>query len=244
LALTTSPLDPSDAHAGGAAAKARRKRRPAASTANLLGHDADAQARRQAGPAAAREAGAHLRRDFAPEEPLWTQLQQRLANESKGRHMNQRGYPTQLLDGLLVCAVCGDKTYVHAAHPKGHTYYQYVCAATKRGYRHCDPAGISVPLAIEAVLRQVERLRGQPWSDEAFDAAVRMDPNEPLRVQLRAAMANVEDRMGELARRVAAMQDVGPHFMEAMKAEAPSWSCRCSTSRTSTVRSPSAAAVQ
>jgi Recombinase zinc beta ribbon domain/Recombinase/Resolvase, N terminal domain len=151
------------------------------------------------------------------DEPTWAQLHARLSNEKSHRNVTRQGYPAQLLDGTLRCSSCGGNMYVTSTTSNGHRYYSYVCAATRRGLAKCDNPSISHRVADQAVINEILRLERKPWQSEAFDAAVQSDPHEPLRIKLRAEIAQAESDMKAHARKVMSMGDMPPEMLEAMR---------------------------
>src|SRR5207237_993885 len=76
---------------------------------------------------------------------------------------------------------------------------------------------ISQRIADTAVINQLLRLRCQPWSNETFDAAVHADPYEPVRIKLKADIAEQQDAMKAHARRVLALGDMPIELHDAMR---------------------------
>jgi hypothetical protein len=101
---------------------------------------------------------------------LWDTVQERMQAARSRQTYNitrtQGGNRVLLGSGILRCAVCGAGIYVHRHHvPEGITPL-YCCVGRTVG-RTCTMKEYSAPVADAALLAEVRRLRGAPWTPQA-----------------------------------------------------------------------------
>lgn len=96
---------------------------------------------------------------------LWHRVQDQL-HRRKAQGVRARA-AVQLGAGLLVCSGCGSPMRPHMAPTvKGH-HGSYLCTGNRRGNADCTTVGYRMDVAHAALLAELRRLRGHPWTAQA-----------------------------------------------------------------------------
>jgi len=125
---------------------------------------------------------------------LFETVQRRLVDaRSHSAYRSQRkdGPPPAVLAGLLRCHVCGGLVIRSHRHERG----QYICLRRQRAVDVCASRGYNVDLADEAIIREISRLRGHPWTaqtDRRLTTARRLDDGATVRQALADERARLE----------------------------------------------------
>src|SRR5918911_1465704 len=120
------------------------------------------------------------------ERPLWEEVQRRLTAARTRPNANGSRYAPTLASGLLVCAGCGSGMTTDPRHKEPARSGQYVCRARRKFDTDCKTGGYRIDVAHAALLAEVRRLRGAPWTPEA---EIRLLGPDDATVQREAALA-------------------------------------------------------
>jgi hypothetical protein len=100
---------------------------------------------------------------------LWDRVQRRIAaaaaRQTHNRRRTRAGRPIALGASLLRCAGCGGGMYAHV-RPEGGQPTQYICQRRNNG-EPCTELGYKADVVHQALLAEVRRLRGAPWTPQA-----------------------------------------------------------------------------
>jgi DNA invertase Pin-like site-specific DNA recombinase len=100
---------------------------------------------------------------------LWDMVQHRLSatsgHQTYNRTHTRTGRPVALGAGLILCAGCGGHMYRHwrPTPQEG----QYICLTRHSGSGLCAEQGYGANVGHTALLAEVRRLRGTPWTPQA-----------------------------------------------------------------------------
>jgi Recombinase len=99
------------------------------------------------------------------EPEVFALVQQRLADARNSKAVARQTPRAHLVAGLLRCAACGGLMVPNVSAQDSGRRGQVLCADRHKG-RGCTGSAYRLDLATEALLTQVRRLRGSPWTLE------------------------------------------------------------------------------
>jgi DNA invertase Pin-like site-specific DNA recombinase len=144
-------------------------------------------------------------------EELWERVNHRLSaaahNQTFNRVRTRTGHPVALGAGLLLCAGCGGHVYRHwRATPQGG---QYICLTRHSGSGMCSEAGYGATVAHAALLTEVRRLRGTPWTPQAERRLLGGDRGNEVDAAeaLQRGLAQERERLRKHTRLMSMMED-------------------------------------
>ncbi len=156
---------------------------------------------------------------------LWDEVQRRLQAASKtgksaafNRRETASGRRVALGTGILRCAECGGPmVYLHHNTPGNHGP-QYVCMRRHHGSL-CTGRGYQAHFAHEALVREVGRLHGAPWTDQAerYLTEESRDSGPNATASLTRALDAERDNLRKHVRRLGQLPDPSPEVLQAFQ---------------------------
>lgn len=138
---------------------------------------------------------------------VWEDAQRRLAAARLHPTHNATTRTTTVAAGLLRCKVCG-APLVSRRGSTDNQQGQYKCLARVKGRSTCTASSYRMDLAHAALLAQVRRLRGAPWTQEGVERLTGTDGCDEADAQadIKAALDRERERMRRHARRMSELE--------------------------------------
>ncbi len=152
---------------------------------------------------------------------LWAEVQRRLDAASHKRTYNRgqtrTGRPLALGSGLFRCLRCGGPLYPHTGS-KHDKPALYVCLRRHNG-TGCTATGCIETVAHAALLSEVRRLRGTPWTPQAEARLVGPEGQNAAErsASIRRALEQEQERMRRNVRRMNDLDDPTPEEIAAFR---------------------------
>lgn len=152
------------------------------------------------------------RHDALVSVEVWDDAQRRLAAARLRTSYNATTRSTTLATGLLRCAACGAPLVSRRGYPGpqyGNQRGQYKCLARVKGRSTCTASSYRMDLAHAALLAEVRRLRGAPWTPQAVERLVGADGKSQADVatSLQRALDHERELLRRHTRRMSEMED-------------------------------------
>jgi DNA invertase Pin-like site-specific DNA recombinase len=144
------------------------------------------------------------------DKAMWDRVQRRMDQAGKRQTYNSRRPRIQLATGLLQCAGCGGLMFNNSrgqTNPNEHS--RYVCITRDREASACHEAGYRTDVAHAALLSELRRLRGAPWTPQAEERLRGPDGKSEAEraAAISRALEQEREQMRKHTRRISMMDD-------------------------------------